>query len=275
MRRPTVVLISLISAAVLSGCAESRPANTPPVATSDAPLAALPADQVVFSYDDGVGGPTAYPDYVANATDFAIYGDGRVFRVAEYGVSYEMATIDPLAVAEFAAQVDKSGLIDDAVDYGDPKITDGSSTRVTFEAGEGSRSISVYLLRMDDVNVSGPQQDNRDDLVDLLEEADQLAEGAAPVPTERLQIVQFDPWNDSGPQWPGPDLATFLTPADDNKFAISCGVVAGPGTAAITDLMSQTAAPHQFDYHWIYAGTVYGLVPRALLPGERECARIN
>ena len=73
----------------------------------------------------------------------AIYGDGRVLTAVEspalqlIPARYEVARIDPAAVASFVADVEAGGLVSADTDFGTPRLTDLPSTTASIHGRGG------------------------------------------------------------------------------------------------------------------------------------------
>ena len=164
----------------------------------------------------------------------AIYGDGRVLSVVDAPVlrllpaRYEVARIDPAAVATFVADIEAGGLISDGTDFGTPRVTDLPSTTVLVHGptGEAVRSVYAFDERFD-ARLTTEQRDARIALRAVIEKASALAAGAARVPyaPDRVAVYEVEPGSNGEPAttgWPGPPPSTFLAPSTSRR-SIACG----------------------------------------------------
>ena len=164
----------------------------------------------------------------------AIYGDGRVLTALEAPVlqllpaRYEVARIDPAAVASFVADVEAGGLITNSTDFGTPRVTDLPSTTVLVHRSTGQQLLSVYAFdERFDARLTAEQRNARSALRSVIAKASALAAGAARVPysPDRVGVYEVDPGSNSGPAaagWPGPPPSAFLAPRSGSRW-IACG----------------------------------------------------
>lgn len=261
------LLAALAMTITLTACASSENGAGEPASGSVEPL---PAGQVVLSIDHG--GFVAQAEYHADVTDLVVYGDGRVFQATQNGphraATYLLARVDASRVAALVVKVEGSGLVDEGTPYGHPNVMDAGSVLITVQGAQGPSSVDVYALYPSVRVPSAEQQRNREELLELVDEIEQLADGAAPTPVDAAQVVQAESWNSSGPAWPGPPLAEFVQPVTDDDWITGCGVLAGDQAQAAVDAAVQN---EQF-FHWLVDGQATVLAVRPLLPHEEGCA---
>jgi hypothetical protein len=214
-------VLTLLMMTGCSGNAESTP--TP----------GLPGAQMVFMVMASGGMAPAVYQALASPS-LAIYGDGRVLTAVEAPVlqllptRYEVARIDPAAVASFVADLVAGGLISNGTDFGTPRVTDLPSTTVLAHGIGGRHQVSVYAFdERFDARLTAEQRNARSALRAVIAKASALAVGAARVPysPDRVGVYEVDPASNSGPAtagWPGPPLSAFLAPSTGNRW-IACG----------------------------------------------------
>jgi hypothetical protein len=179
------------------------------------PIPALPGDQMVFMVMSSGGMAPAVYQALASPS-LAIYGDGRVLTVVEAPVlqlipaRYEVARIDPAAVASFVADVEAGGLINPGTDFGTPRVTDLPSTTVMVRGSNGSQQVSPYAFdERFDARLTPEQRDARAALRAVISQASALVAGASRVlySPDRVVVYEVEPGNNDGsaaPGWPGP-----------------------------------------------------------------------
>ena len=214
-------VLTLVMMTSCSGNAESTPAP------------GLPGEQMVFMVMSSGGmAPAVYQ--ALSSPSLAIYGDGRVLTALETPVlqllpaRYEVARIDPAAVASFVADVEAGGLITNGTDFGTPRVTDLPSTSVLMHGSTGQQQVSVYAFdERFDARLTADQRSARVALRAAIEKASALAAGAARVPysPDRVVVYEVEPGSNSEPAtagWPGPPTSTFLAPSTGRR-SIACG----------------------------------------------------
>ena len=218
------LLITVLTLFMISSCspnAESTPAP------------GLPAEQMVFMVMSSGGMAPAVYQALASPS-LAIYGDGRVLTAVEapalqlIPTRYEVAKIDPAAVASFVADVEASGLINPTTDFGTPRMTDLPSTTVMVHGQNGSEQVHPYAFdERFDARLTPEQRNARAALRTVISQASTLAAGTARVPysPDRVIVYEVEPRNDGEPataDWPGPPPTSFLKPTT-NRRASACG----------------------------------------------------
>ena len=219
--RALIAVLTLLMMTSCSGNAESTPAP------------GLPGAQMVFMVMASGGMAPAVYQALASPS-LAIYGDGRVLTVVEAPVlqllpaRYEVARIDPTAVASFVADVEAGGLVNNGTDFGTPRVTDLPSTTVMTHGNTGQQQVSVYAFdERFDARLTAEQRSNRIALRAVIEKASALGAGAerSPYSPDRVAVYEVEPGSNSEPAttgWPGPPLSGFLAPSTSRR-AIACG----------------------------------------------------
>jgi len=218
------LLGAVLSLVMMTGCSGNAESTAAPT---------LPGDQMVFMVMSSGGMAPAVYQALASPS-LAIYGDGRVLTVVEAPVlqllpaRYEVARIDPAAVASFVADIETGGLINNGTDFGTPRVTDLPSTTVLVHGLTGQHQVNVYAFDdRFDARLTAEQRSARTALRAMIEKASALAAGAARVPysPDRIVVYEIEPGSNTEPAttgWPGPPLSGFLAPSTSRR-AIACG----------------------------------------------------
>ena len=218
------LLGTVLTLLMMTGCspnAESTPSQ------------ALPGDQMVFVVMSSGGMAPALLQALASPS-LAIYGDGRVLTLVESPFTrltparYEVARIDPIAVASFVADVEAGGIVRPGTDFGTPRANDLPSTTVMVHGLGAAQQVSPYAFdERFDARLTADQQQARAALRAEIERASALATAvpAAPYLPDRVVVYEVDPRNPGEPAttgWPGPPLSSFLAPSTSRR-SIACG----------------------------------------------------
>lgn len=256
----------------LAGCTPPAPSTPTTVPT---PTAALPADQVVFRVVAG-GGLLPPLVYALESPSVVFYGDGRLVLAqgSTHGIvpaRFDVARVDPMAVASFVAEVEGSGLVSEATDFGRPDVTDLDVTMVTVQGEKGTGTARAYALDPQfEGKLTAAQRANRDALRSLIERARGLAGNSARsvwVP-DRVTVFELEAGQDGQPatvSWPGPDPAGFLHPVGKSRW-VACGTLAGERAGVLYQ-----AALSNPGARWLVTGAKRILAVNPL-PGNQECA---
>lgn len=237
---------------------------------------ALPADQVVFMVDSG-GGLVPPVVYALESPSLVIYGDGRILSIVQDGSTggavparYQLARVDPLAVAAFVSSVEARGIINADKDFGQPSVTDMDSTTVSVHGEKGVAKVSVYAFHDDfDKDVTPDQQQARAALRQVIDAASNLASGAASTPFAPDSVVVYDVGLGYGDKpattvWPGPPPASFLQPSN-RSHSVACGLLSGaPATTVYEAALTNPGAL------WLVDGTARVLAVNPL-PIAESC----
>jgi hypothetical protein len=277
-----VLLAALVTGAAACGASGGPEAITDPRPTTTStpqPASDPPGDDEIV-WQEFTGGGFVPREYALRLVPaVTIYGDGRIFRVADSNDS----TLRPLALEEakvpaedltdFLQDAIGSGLFEPGVDFGDPMITDMSSTSVALRTGEAAQTVDVYALTFDlDDSIGGvteAQRERREKLQGLMKDARALAKDPQPyVPDQvRANLVTAGSQPDDGDAvaWPGPALSAFPEPEPEGPDT-SCLVIEGSAAAAVTE-----AAATNNDAAWMIDGEVRQIITAPMLPGEEGC----
>ena len=232
------VLLAALSMLALPGTARSSASG------------ALPADQVVFMVDAG-GGLIPPVVYAMESPALVMYGDGRILSIVKDNTTgavparYELSRVDPLAVAAFVSAIEERGIINSALDFGMPGVTDMDATTVLVHGEGAPAKVGVYAFYESfDKDLTADQQRARATLRQVIDAAYNLAAVGTKSPYTPDRIAVYDIGTASSNQsastpWPGPRPADFLKPSPQGP-AQSCGyLTGGPATtvykAALTN----------------------------------------
>ena len=269
-RRSAVLLLVL----VLTGCGAWPPGKP---AASPSPL---PGDRMVFMMQGGAGGFTPYFQSLLFTPALAVYGDGRVIQYDENqqtaGVpaAYVLSRADPEQVAAFVAETEARELINEQTDFGDPQVSDASSTTVLLHGADGAHRVHVYAFddQFDD-DLTQAQRRARQELVEVIDRAYALPGDSerSPYTPDRVRVTElaFDGGGkDPGAEWPGPDPDSFLVPSAGSSSPLACGELSGP--QAEKAYAAARTNPYGI---WTYAGKprVFAVAP--MLPGAEGCRK--
>lgn len=228
-------LVALVMTAC-STTAVSAPTRGPTPAPTSGPTPALPADQVVFSVSSAGGlVPPVY--YALESPALVIYGDGRLLTVTKSAglqmvpARFDLAHIDPAAVASFVSQVEAGGVVSPATDFGTPGVTDQAATTVMVNGANGPQEASAYAFdERFEPRLTAAQRSARASLRTVIDQAANLAAGAGRTAytPDRVVVYEVDPAYVNGAAtkgWPGPPPSSFLKPSDTGR-SIACGELA-------------------------------------------------
>ncbi|MEI6253790.1 MAG: hypothetical protein WCP30_13385, partial [Mycobacteriaceae bacterium] len=186
-------LVSLVMTAC-STTAVSAPTPGP----TPAPTPALPADQVVFSLSSAGGlVPPVY--YALESPALVIYGDGRLLTVTKspglqmVPARFDLAHIDPAAVASFVSQVEAGGVVSPATDFGTPGVTDQAATTVMVNGANGPQEASAYAFdERFEPRLTAAQRSARASLRTVIDQAANLAAGAGRTAYTPDRVVVYE-----------------------------------------------------------------------------------
>lgn len=238
------------------------------------PAPGLPAEQMVFMVMSSGGMAPAVYQALASPS-LAIYGDGRVLTAVEspalqlIPARYEVARIDPAAVASFVADVEAGGLVSADTDFGTPRLTDLPSTTVLVYGPGGERRASPYAFdERFDARLTPEQRSARVALRAIISRAAALTAGAPRVPysPDRVVVYEVEARTADEPgavDWPGPPPASFLSPHTGRR-SIACGaLVADPAGVVYQAALENPGA------RWVVDGATRALAVNSLpLPGD-------
>ena len=145
----------------------------------------------------------------------AVYGDGRVIQYDEkkkerdVPAAYTVAKVDPLLVAQFAAETEALNLIQEGTDFGKPPVSDMPATTVQLNGATGPHAVSVYAFADTfDKDVSEAQRKARQELGAVIDRAHALPGDAeqAPYRPDAVRVVELEDteFTEMAPAWPGP-----------------------------------------------------------------------
>lgn len=262
--RSLVTVLTLLMMTSCSGNAESTPAP------------GLPGDRMAFMVMSSGGmAPAVYQALVSPS--LAIFGDGRVLRAVDapalqlIPVRYEVARIDPAAVASFVADVQAGGLINPETDFGTPRMTDLPSTTVMVHGRGAAAQVRPYAFEERfDARLTPDQRGARVALRTVISTALALVNGATFVAhsPDRVAVYEIETSEagaPSAPGWPGPPPSAFLAPGTDRR-AIACGeLMADPAEVVYQAALANPGA------RWVVDGDTRILAVNSL-PLPSDCS---
>jgi hypothetical protein len=257
----------------------------------------LPGGQGSYQPDDVVlrveqtGGFVSVESLVTRVPDLTVYGDGRVIAPGPVMAIYPGPALPNIQVQKVTAQAVRTlvGLavaakVGAALDFGQPSVSDGTSTRITVLTSSGKQVSTVYMLGMDNGLTPG-QRAARAPLRDLVAKLGDLpgtlgADEVGPSnPYTPHALAAVDsPWvgdpaagglTEPERAWPGPGLpGDKIGPSGGN---LSCVTVSGSQLATVLDTAGQA---NQLT-PWTWDGERYRMRFRPLLPDESSCADLR
>ncbi len=255
-------------------------------------------DQVVLRVDASPGlVPAEF--ILADLPEFVLTGDGRAISLGPGIATVPGSALPPLlvtqlsddGVARVVAAAEKAGLSDPLDDYGNPGVTDLSSTVFELSTTERSMATWVYALGLDDPVEARPPGSSGFGVTEEQSKA-------------RRRITEFNSRLHDLEGWLGNDvigdpepyaidaLAVYLAPARDGFFfgegeteaqifqwplaaadgvaalaPYRCVLVEGDDLDALLPLAERADKPTR----WLIAGIEHHVVLRPVLPGEVGC----
>lgn len=240
----------LLPAVTLALAVAAAACGSDAVSVAGDPASELGPDDLVYETSTG-GGLIATTIELRQFPSRIVLGDGRAIRprAADAGSDgptpalrpLEQTVLDPAEVQEILDLVASSGLFDGPVDFGEPLITDVSSTSVRTRIGGKVASVGAYALGFEEgSDLSSDELRARDDLRSLRSEVATIVdrEGRvweAALPPEMLVFsLSFDrPADDNSEPIPWPLDPSLIDPGDE---FIRCVVVSGPEVATVVDV---------------------------------------
>ena len=249
------ILGAALTGLLMTGCSGSADSTPNP-----GPNPALPADEMVLTVTSA-GGLVPPVFDALDSPELAIYGDGRVLtmvrstELALVPARYEVARVDPAAVASLVSGAQSGSLFDPGTDFGSPRVTDLAVTTVTVRGPQGHSEAGAYAIdEQFDRGLTAEQRNARASLRALIAQAGALAAGVAHTQysPNRVAVYEFDPQYANGPAtvgWPGPPPSSFLTPSGKHG-SIACGLL----TADPAEVVYQAALENSGG-RWLVNGT--------------------
>lgn len=252
---------------LLTGCGAQAASEPEPSATP------LPADQLVFLVEAS-GGFVPALNAALQSPALAIYGDGRVIQFdqqkkeRDVPAAYTIATVDPLLVAQFAAETEALNLIQDGTDFGKPPVSDMPTTTVQLNGPAGPRAVHVYgFADAFAKDVTDAQGKARQELAAVIDRAEALPGDAeqSPYKPEAVRVIELEEaeFTEMAPAWPGPAPNSFLSATQTFR---SCGTLSGAAAEK-----AYAAARRNPGAVWTAEGTELTLAVTARLPGTVGC----
>jgi hypothetical protein len=269
---------------LLTACGPQSSVGSPSPADAGSP----DADTLLLRIDH-TGGFVPVETIPSRLPVVSIYGDGRVITQGPTTLVYPgpalpnlLQTVIPADAVQTLLKKAQDAGVGTATDLGQPPVADVQNTRFTLVTPEGTRTLEVLALGMEDVGgLTDAQKAARKKLSDLVSElsdvratlgADKVAEPEPYSPETiaaiaRPHVAQPDPAQPTQPAvaWPGPAVpGDKLSPTVD----LGCVVATGDEASKVVDAAQKANA----DTPWESAGKQWRIVFRPLLPEETGCA---
>ena len=245
------MLSTALAGLLMTGCSGNA---------GSSPAPTLPADEMVFTVMSA-GGMVPPVFDALDSPMLGIYGDGRVLTMVRntemdlVPARYEVARVDPAAVASLVSGAQDGGLFDPGTDFGSPLVTDLAVTQVTVHGPKGQTQAGAYALDEHfDRGLTAEQRNARAALRALIAQAGALSAGVAHTmySPDRVVVYELDPHYAAAPAtvgWPGPPPASFLQPSG-KRGSTACGeLVADPADVVYQAALENSGA------RWLVNGT--------------------
>jgi hypothetical protein len=282
-------------AGILAGCASSGGA----AGDGDSAGADLPADTAIVRVEQTGGFVTAQTNF-SRVPDLAVYADGRAITPGAQIMIYPPPALPSLQVAQLSESqierivdvADDAGLLVNDVEYGEPGISDATTTVLTIVDGDSTYVHEAYALAgagsdsesmlpgLDDAAIAA-----RRVLASFIAEATNIAGSAEsgevsvwepeayslratpalPTSTDGTESVEGSEGSEA--EMFGPALPWELTDVD---LSLAADCVAVEGDAAV-QLREQLAAANTLT-RFTQADVEYEVWTRPVFPGETACA---
>ncbi len=287
-RHPAVLAGCLMTAVLVGGCASvlqgadtsgggETDEQTPPAHDH----ATGPEDVLVSIKSAGALGPVGYD--LRNPAEFMLLGDGTAIAGGVIDAIYPGPAVLPLQSAtlaegqiqELLTAADEAGILDGSLDYGEPGVTDMSTTTVALTVDGQTVAQTVYALGyIEDRTLSDSERAAREALQSFVDAAhatvDASSEQYLPsaVAVYRLtgDEVAVEPGLEQRPlPWP---IATVPPPLAATGTPRSCAIIA---RAEAAQLLLDLAGANELTPWLIGADPPAYLAFRPLLPDEVGC----
>lgn len=241
------------------------------------------AEDVLVSIDSGIGYvPVQF--FLRNTPEFLLLGDGTAIAAAPVAEIYPGPAILPLQsvtvtedqIQELIRVADESGLLEERIEYGEPRLQDLPSTSVVFTVEGRTVAHSAYALGFDDdvdADLTDSHRAARRVLRDFIDTAHSLvgSDSRAYRPTGVVahrvsggEASPADPALEQEPvAWP---IATV--PPIAATDAGSCVAITGAEAAALLDVLERA---NELTPWLIGTEPATQMVFRPLLPGDPGC----
>jgi hypothetical protein len=240
------------------------------------------ADDVVVRVFVG-GGFVPVEYHLALSPSYSLLGDGTIVEPAVVTAIYPGPAINPLnarhadeeQIQEILRRADDAGLLDGAIDYGEPNVADVPNTTVTVVVDGEEHQQTAYALGFGDdesSNLTAEQRDARHALQGFIDSLATIGgtESEPYVPTS-VAVYTLGPANPDPqvPQDPQPWPLSTPPATPEEEYARPCLTVSGDDA---TTLLAALARANQAT-PWTVEGQdePLSLVFRAIVPGDPEC----
>jgi hypothetical protein len=283
--------LAAVTLFLLSACARADDTAGVGQDASAGPSASASAgpDDLVLRIER-LGGFMAPDQQLGRLPMVSVYGDGRVItegpQIARYPApalpNLLVQQVDPATVTGLLGKAAAAGVRPGA-DLGRPGVADAPTTRITFAAAGGTRTVDAVALteaQPNDPRLTPAQRDARAKLAAFVQEVSDLsaATGMPPAQPYRATAVAalaraYDQQRSAGVPappaavaWPGPALPGA-------NFSGGAGCVTATGADAEKVLAAAKVAMSTTP--WTSAGAKWTVVFRPLLPDEASCADLK
>ncbi len=269
--------VTLVLALAATSCGSDA------VSVAGDPAGELGPDDLVYQSATG-GGLIPTVIELRQFPSLIVLGDGRAIRRSATDTSsagptpafrpLEQTVLDPAEVQEILDLAASSGLFDGPVDFGEPLITDVSSTGIKTRLGGEVVSIGVYALGFEeDSGLSSDQLRAREDLQELRSDVADIVtrDGRTWEPTMPPEMLVFTlsfdrPADDNSEPIPWPLDPSLVEIGDE---FIRCVAVSGADVATLVEVVV-TATEYT---PWIVDGGERHLAFRPNYPHQSGCER--
>lgn len=276
--RARTTLWAALVAILLAGCGvgqdQAGPGPSVPPRPDDRPTG---ADELVMRVESCCG-MVRYDDALGTLPSFSLLSDG--FAYGDSPVAFEVepalppvvrVRLDEADVERLLAAAAEAGFLADEIDFGEPRISDVPTTRLTVVAGGRTFTQSAYALGVDggDDDLSARQRAHRRRLERLVDRAEALLLPGEDYLPERITVYAraADTDDGGGPPsqaWPVGDPATWEV--QDDLGDDRCRTFDGAEAEAVIEAADH--APRST--LWTVGASSYELVLRPLLPDESD-----
>ena len=189
-------------------------------------------------------------------------------------------TVTDAGLAQIAAMVKASGLLDGPVDFGFPNVADVPSTDLVVTLDGTTTTVSAMALGIEDPSLSAEQNDARSRLQALINRLTSTEPASADTlgPDAPYTATAYQLWSqkitgsqDTATDAVLPRISDWTIPEVTFDEANPCVAVDGAVATRVATLFASEAVNSQFRQ----SGALWNVVPRPLLPNETGCPKTN
>ncbi len=276
---PAAVAACLLLAGCGVGLDRSDPAPPSPPRLDERPTG---ADELVMRIESCCEGFARHDQVLGALPPFSLLGDGSAYGPSPVAFEVEPALppvvrvrLDEADIEDLLAAAADAGFLDHEIDFGEPRISDAPTTRLTVVVGGRTFTQSAYALGIDggDDDLTARQRADRRRLEQLVDDAETLLLPGEAYVADRFTVYAraVEAGVDSGSgatpttrAWPLGDPATWERQDDlgDDRCRTFHGVEAERLFEAVDGVPRHT--------QWTVETSTYELVLRPLLPDEPD-----